>query len=208
MIAVIKGNACLDHRRALDMMFEDRKRLFVDLLGWNVPVVAGRFEVDHFDDEHAIYLVEIDRAGGHAGSMRLIPSERPHILDSLFASLCKAGVPVSSSTVEITRLCLPARHGATERLAIRNRLISAMVDYALGAGIDALTGVVEMRFLTQVLAMGWRCEPLGAPQRIHGRLLGAFRISVDADTPARLVATGIYVSATIASASARARAAA
>ena len=24
-------------------MFEDRRRLFVDLMRWNVPVVAGRF---------------------------------------------------------------------------------------------------------------------------------------------------------------------
>jgi acyl-homoserine lactone synthase len=45
---------------ALRAMFEARKRVFVDLLKWDVPVLGGRFEVDQFDDEHAAYLVLSD----------------------------------------------------------------------------------------------------------------------------------------------------
>nr|WP_298188955.1 acyl-homoserine-lactone synthase [Novosphingobium sp.] len=36
-------------------MFAARKAVFVDLLGWNVPVVDGKYEVDQFDTPSARY---------------------------------------------------------------------------------------------------------------------------------------------------------
>ena len=193
MITVHRGNCPTQCRLALRPMFEDRKRLFVDLLGWQVPVVAGDYEIDRFDDVRAVYLVDSDEGDPHLGSMRLLPTEHPHILDTLFPGLCDGFVPRGPAIYEITRLCLPTRLGAARRLEARNRLISAMIDRALATGLEALTGVVEMNFLNQILDMGWDCRPLGAPQRSDGRLLAAFRIDLDADTPARLETTGIYV---------------
>lgn len=192
MISIIHGRGDTRRRPLLDGMFADRKRLFVDLLAWNVPVVAGRFEVDQFDDQYATYIVAGERQTGHDGSLRLLPTNRPHILDSLFEGLCPEGVPTGLGTYEITRLCLPTRHHAVERLRIRNRLISAMVDHALDYGILMLTGVVAEPFRRQVLAMGWRADALGPAQVINGVQLGAFRIHIDGDTPGRLAATGIY----------------
>lgn len=192
MIDIIGTQHRAAFANAFDTMFADRKALFVDLLGWDVPVVDDRYEIDQFDDAQAVYVVALDAAGDHRGSLRLLPSNRPHILDSLFAPLCAAGVPRGSSVWEITRLCLPSRLGAARRLAIRNQLISAMVDHALEVGIDRLTGVVEVGFRKEVLAMGWLAEPLGPAMRIDGANLGAFAIHVAADTPDRLRWTGIY----------------
>lgn len=179
---------------ALDLMLEDRKRLFVDLLGWNIATTASRFEIDQFDGGSAIYIVASDQAEPHLGSMRLLPTTQPHILSELFAALCDAPPPRDPQISEVTRLCLPARHGARRRLAIRHRLISAMVDHALATGIERMTGVVEASFLEQVLVMGWRAVPLGPPRRIEGALLGAFLIEIDQTTPDRLAANGIYTS--------------
>lgn len=192
MISIINSTGDARRRPLLDAMFADRKRLFVDLLRWDVPVVAGCFEVDQFDDEHATYIVAGEWRTGHEGSLRLLPTDRPHILDTLFPALCPGGVPTGFDTYEITRLCLPTRHHAIDRLRIRNRLISAMVDHALKVGINTLTGVVAEPFRRQVLAMGWRADALGPAQVIDGAHLGAFRIHVDGDTPDRLAATGIY----------------
>jgi N-acyl-L-homoserine lactone synthetase len=72
-----------------------------------------------------------------------------------------------------------------------------MVDHALAGGIETLTGVVEMNFLSQILDMGWRCQPLGAPAKYDGRLLAAFRIDLDGNTPAALFAAGIYRAGTL-----------
>lgn len=129
--------------------------------------------------------------------MRLLPTARPHILDTLFPMLCEAGVPTGTAVAEITRLCLPCRFGAERRLEIRNRLISAMVDHAIANQITTLTGVVTASFLAQIMMMGWRCERLGQPVDHRGASLAAFRITVEADTPEHLAATGIYRAGTI-----------
>jgi acyl-homoserine lactone synthase len=173
-------------------MFEDRKKLFVDVLGWSVPVVGGRFEQDRYDGGDAIYLIALDDRGDHAGSMRLLPTTSPHILSDLFPDLCAGVVPTGPAIFEITRLCLPTRHVAAARLDIRNRLISAMVDYALCNGIEGLTGVVEASFLLKVLAMGWNCRPLGSVQRKARQTLGAFQIDITPETPGLLALRGIY----------------
>lgn len=192
MIRIIRGRDYQAHGPALASMFEDRKKLFVDLLGWDVPVVEGRYEVDAYDGANATYIVALDAHGMHQGSMRLLPATRPHLLDTLFAELCADAVPRGPDVFEITRLCLPTRHTAAARLEIRNALITAMVDHALANGIGTLTGVVEDRFRKEVLAMGWLAEPLGPAIHRDGKLLGAFAIHLAADTPARLRWTGIY----------------
>lgn len=197
MITIYRDNCPTQCRAALRPMFEDRKRLFVDLLGWRVPVIAGDYEIDQFDGRRCVYLIDADAQEPHLGSMRLLPTEGPHILDTLFPGLCDGFVPRGPSIWEITRLCLPTRLGAERRLEVRNRLISAMVDHALAERIEALTGVVEMNFLNQILDMGWNCQPLGPPMRSEGRLLAAFRIDLDVDTIPALLTTGIYQAGTL-----------
>jgi N-acyl-L-homoserine lactone synthetase len=193
MIHIVQGMTDPASAHALETMFVDRKRLFVDLLGWDVPIVDGRFEMDRFDGGDATYLIACDGVGHHIGSMRLLPSIQPHILDTLFAELCDGEIPRGAHIFEITRLCLPSRLGAAERLRVRNDLITAMVDHALGSGITVLTGVVQADFRRQVLDMGWRCAALGPELEIGRRPLGAFRLEIEPDTPDRLIATGIYI---------------
>ena len=176
----------------LQAMFEARKQVFVDLLKWDVPVLDGRYEIDQFDDEHAVYLIVADAVGKHLGSARLLPTSRPHILDSLFPSLCAGEPPRSADCFEITRFCLGRNQNARERLETRNRLVSALTQYALENGIFTYTGVAELAWLQQILAFGWRCRPLGLPQVIGGRTLGALRIDIDLDTPALLAANDIF----------------
>jgi acyl homoserine lactone synthase len=179
-------------------MFEDRKRLFVDLMRWDVPIIDGRFEIDQFDGPEATYIVahgaEARKSAGlHHGSMRLLPTAAPHILGDLFPGLAGKEVPRGNDVSEITRLCLPTRLGASERTSVRNRLISAMVDHALESGIRTLTGVVRPAFCETVLVLGWRAAALGPVQLVAGQSLAAFRVEIDAETPALLDATGIYV---------------
>ena len=177
---------------ALREMFEARKRVFVDLLKWEIPVLEERYEVDQFDDEHATYLIVPDEAGGHAGSARLLKTGRPHILDTLFPELCEVPLPRGPQVLEITRFCLGRACGAQARIETRNRLVSGLVRYALENGIETYTGVAEMGWLSQILAFGWRCRPLGLPRPIEGKMLGALRIDISDETPALLEANGIY----------------
>lgn len=192
MIHILDNHLAVESRPLLQAMFADRKRLFVDLFGWNVPVVDGQYEMDQFDNADTIYIVVADDDGGHAASVRLFPSTRPHMLGTLFPHLCPLGVPVDQATWESTRLCLPQRHGAERRRELRNMLFSAMVDVALDRGIERYTGVIPDPFRKEVLSLGWQAEPLGPAVRIPGGPIGAFLIHVGPDTPERLGWTGVY----------------
>jgi N-acyl-L-homoserine lactone synthetase len=194
VIRIVETYLAADDRRPLETMFADRKQQFVDLFEWQVPVVDGRYEMDQFDTAAAVYIIAADASGAHQASMRMLPSLQPHLLGNLFPHLRPAGVPIGDRIWESTRLCLPSRHGAARRLVLRNALISAMVDFALARGIERITGVIPEGFRKQVLAMGWRAEPLGPAVRIKGGPIGAFAIEIGGDTPERLCWTGVYCS--------------
>jgi len=170
----------------LRAMFAARKSVFVDLLKWDVPVLDGAYEVDQFDDVHATYLILAEPDGTHLGSARLLPTTRPHILDSFYADLCDDAPPRDADIFEITRFCLDRRLTAGERRQVRDTLVSALVDHALATGIAAYSAIAEMGWFQQILAFGWRCMPLGLPRVIDGTMLAAFRIEITPETPSLL----------------------
>ena len=191
MVIVRSGHGSPSTDDGLKAMFEDRKRVFVDLLRWDVPVLEDRFEIDEFDDSQATYLIVNDLAGDHLGSCRLLPTTRPHILGSLFSDLCASPPPTGPRVFEITRFCLSRRQPAAARRRTRDALVRGLADYALGAGITTYTGVAELAWLQQILAFGWDCRPLGPPAPRDGRMLGALAIKIDHRTSALLAANGI-----------------
>lgn len=191
MLHVLRFGARPVPDKVMRSMFAARKAVFVDLLKWDVPVLDGQFEVDQFDNEHAHYLVLADADGGHLGSARLLPTERPHILDSFYPELCEEAPPRAADTHEVTRFCLDRSLCARDRRAVRDTLVTALAEHALGSGIARYTAIAEMGWLQQILAFGWRCRPLGLPVTIAGKMLGALSIEIDADTPRLLAEAGI-----------------
>ncbi|MCC2977134.1 autoinducer synthase [Sphingomonas sp. PL-96] len=191
MIQLIQAKADPTRHAVLRNMFAARKQVFVDLLGWDVPVLAGTYEVDQFDNEAARYLVITDDDGKHLASTRLLPTTRPHLLGDLFPMLCEAGVPTDRHVFEITRFCLDRSLTAHRRRELRNALVVALVDHAHATGIRAYSAITGMSWFQQILAFGWRCRPLGLPQIIQGEMLVAIEITIDADTRPRLAAAGI-----------------
>jgi len=177
--------------RVMRGMFAARKAVFVDLLKWDVPVLDGAFEVDQFDTEHAHYIVLTDANGGHLGSARLLPTLRPHILDSLYPELCDRDPPRAEDIFEITRFCLDRSLCAAERRTVRDTLVTALAEHALARGVTGYTAIAEMAWFQQILAFGWRCRPLGLPMMVGGKMVAALRIEIDRDTPRLLTEAGI-----------------
>lgn len=188
MLHVVQSAAPPVRDAVLRSMFAARKSVFVDLLKWDVPVLDGRYEVDQFDDVHATYLVLTEPDGTHLASARLLPTMRPHILDSFYGDLCEDAPPRDADTFEITRFCLDRRLSARERREMRDTLVSALVDHALAVGITAYSAVAAMGWFQQILAFGWRCTPLGLPRIIDGTMLAALRIKITPETPSLLEA--------------------
>ncbi|PTQ08261.1 autoinducer synthase [Sphingomonas oleivorans] len=187
MIRLITSDNRSAYPSLVQAMHADRKRVFVDMLRWNIAHDECQ-ERDEFDDEFAEYLILHDPSTGeHLASMRLLRTDRPHLLSSAFAHLCDKGVPSSCDIFEITRFCVAPRGRAADRRAARNRLVRAMVEYALLTDIRAFTAVCNMRFLSEVLSAGWRCRPLGLPMVEQGELVGALMIEIDTATLGSLI---------------------
>ena len=176
----------------LQAMFEARKRVFVDLLNWDVPVLGDRYEVDQFDTEEATYLILTGKNAEHRASARLLRTDRSHILADLFPYLCEGPLPMGATTREITRFCIEPRLDRVERRTARDQLVTAFVEHALQSGITDYTAVATRAWHRQISAFGWKCRALGPCRRVGEEWLVALHIEIDAATPADLAANGIY----------------
>lgn len=199
LLTIDSTNRAFEHK-AMRSMFEARKRVFIDLLKWDVPALANRFELDQFDDIDATYLIVTNAEGDHLASARLLLTTRPALLDSLFPALVEGVVPQGADVLEITRFCLSPGIGAPQRRAARNTLLVGLAEYALANDIRTYTGVAELAWFRQIQTFGWDCRSLGEPVLHRGQALVGLRIDIDEATVARLAGAGIVSDAAAASA--------
>ena len=183
------ANGVPDH--ILRGMFTARKSVFVDLLKWDVPVLADLYEIDQFDGEHASYLVLTGEDDAHMASARLLPTTRAHILGDIFPELCDEPAPRGEAILEITRFCLDRSLNARDRRVVRDALVNAIVDHALAHNITTFTAIAEMGWYSQILSFGWHCTPLGLPHSDGSKTIAALAIAIDSTTPGLLDAAGI-----------------
>ena len=181
MIQVITHKNAANHTHLLRGMHRDRKAVFIDGLGWDLHVHADDLEIDQFDNEDAVYIiVSDDDTGCHLGSLRLLPTTKPHLLTEVFSHLCAEGPIVDPKAWEISRFCLTPSHA--KDMAVRRLILLGLVEYALAYGITRYTCVTHMSFLTRLLAVGWECEPLGLPGEDRGGQIGALLIKITPET--------------------------
>jgi acyl-homoserine lactone synthase len=168
----------------IDTMHRDRKRVFVDRLKWDLRVFDGEREVDQFDTDDAVYIVEAS-AGRHLASLRLLPTMKPHLLGEVFPFLCDGDVPREEDIWELTRLCITPDADKEEAGRLRGIVWLGALRYAFARGIRKFTGVTHAQFLSQVLAAGLNVEPLGLPQVYRGDLIGAHVVHISPDDAKR-----------------------
>ena len=187
MIDLVLPEARFGFAGALMEMHHDRKQVFVDRFGWRLPAKGSWLEVDQFDDDYAVYLLARSDEGRHQGSVRLLPSSRPHMLDTLFSHLCPAGVPGGDDIWEISRLVTnPVDASGTSLLKIHRLLALALVEFAVENGIRSYTLVAEAHRVPALLSVGWSVMPLGLPTMTEGEELQALRIDIHPGTLARM----------------------
>lgn len=182
MIRLVDARNRTAHGGLLRAMHADRKRVFVDMLRWNIPHDRDG-ESDRFDGDRAQYLILQNPATrAHLGSLRLLATDRPLLMSEVFSDLCPGGVPRGPAIREITRFCVAPRGRAADRRLARNRLVRALVEYALLTGISAFTAACHMGFLSEVLSAGWSCRPLAPPRMVEGSPVGALLIDISPAT--------------------------
>lgn len=148
-------------------MHLQRRQVFVDTLGWPLPL-AGEVESDQYDDDDGVIylLVKDDLRGRVRASVRLLQTDRPHLLLDMFPGLCDGPVPRGPKVWEISRFCpcptLVRRH---DRLASLWQIICGCLEAALTCGIEQLTLVANKALRPLALNCGWEAVSLGATRR-------------------------------------------
>jgi N-acyl-L-homoserine lactone synthetase len=187
-VDLILPHSRFDYAAPLMQMHRDRKRVFVDTLGWKLASAYSWLEIDDFDDHRAVYLLARSLiSGDHEGSVRLLPTDGPHMLSSLFRDLCAGPVPTGPDCWEISRLVSrPAEIAGASVLKVHRLLALALVEFALLNKIKRYTLVTEANRVPALLSVGWAVSPLGLPTLCMGQDLQALQISISATTLSRM----------------------
>jgi N-acyl-L-homoserine lactone synthetase len=163
MIITIEQSDYPIYEHLLDETFIARRQVFLDRLHWDVTISEGR-ERDAFDDCAPLYVVSVDPLTGVSrGSLRLLPTSGPTMLNSVFKTMFTESVSVSSPLIwECTRFC--THPNATDLLnphgisAITSELLLGICEVGLQSGIDQIVGVFDQRMVRIYRRAGWSPE--------------------------------------------------
>jgi len=164
-----------------------RHKVFVENLGWDLPVAERGLERDQFDRADTLYVVAHDEQGCVCGCARLLPTTQDYLLGSVFPHLMGGQQPACSPEIwELSRYStqavsadVPSREAARERFRV---LLRAVVCAAAEMGA---TRLITFSFLgVERLARGFgiHVHRAGAPQTVDGKSVVAFWIELDQQT--------------------------
>lgn len=179
MMHLVTGENRQTYRRELREMHAHRKQVFVDQLQWPLPC-EGELEFDDFDSDAAVYLLHFDAKGRLSASARLLPTDRSHLLDTVFPHLCESAVPRGQFIWEATRFC-PSPHiqAPQARRALLGEIIAGILEAGLLFGMTEVTFVAGGALKPLALASGWTARPLGPTQRYLRDRVTACIASID-----------------------------
>lgn len=146
----------------LAQMHRQRKAVFVDGIGWDVPVVDD-LEIDAYDRDDTLYLIsKADPETPVRASARLLPTVRPHLMSDLFEPACTGGVPRGPDIWEASRFCpSPLLRNRRERIEMLWEIIAGIMETALLFGINQVTFAANAGLLPLALDCGWHTRVLG-----------------------------------------------
>ncbi|MEP2531821.1 acyl-homoserine-lactone synthase [Shimia sp.] len=138
-------------------MFLDRADQFKTRLEWDVTVDDKGEERDEYDALNPLYVIWEKPDGTHGGSMRLLPTTGPCMVNDHFLHLTD-GVRIESPLIwECTRFCL-ARDTEPRTAAA---LMLAGGEVMTGFGVEHYVGVFDARMVRIYRLIGSSPEVLG-----------------------------------------------
>jgi len=185
MFVIIQAHEYQKYAFILDQMFRLRKKVFADILGWNVPVI-GPFERDSYDSLCPAYLVWCDETRTRLyGGMRLMPTTGPTLLYDVFrATFPQAANLVAPGIWEGTRMCIDEEAIADDFPDVDagrafSMLLLALCECALDHGIHTMISNYEPHLKRVYKRAGAEVEELGRADG-YGKYpvcCGAFEVS-------------------------------
>ena len=107
MLRFIYGKDFPRYPKLYRSMFLDRADQFKTRLGWDVTVDPLQEERDKYDLQNPLYVIWQTSSGVHGGSMRVLPTLGPCMLNQYFSHVIEGSKIESPHIRECTRFCLP-----------------------------------------------------------------------------------------------------
>ncbi|MEM5370912.1 acyl-homoserine-lactone synthase [Paraburkholderia azotifigens] len=167
-----------------------RYQVFVERLGWALPVDEPNMEWDKYDREDTIYVIAREDCGSGSicGCARLLPTTRPYLLKDLFPELLANDLPPPEShdVWELSRFAasvdvpswMPEGH-CTWRV---RPLLASVVQCAARLGARQLIGVTYLSMERLFRRIGVHVHRAGPPLSIDDRIVVACWIDIDEQT--------------------------
>ncbi|WP_136443045.1 acyl-homoserine-lactone synthase [Pacificoceanicola onchidii] len=157
MIRYVYGEDLHKFPRLARTMFEDRAAQFKSRHDWDVSVDEDGLERDEYDHDNPLYIIWQNADGTHGGSLRLMPTMGPTMVNDHFTHLTD-GVTIKSPLIwECTRFCLAkgARPGVAAALMLAAGHI--MEEF----GVEHFVGVIFAHMVRVFRRIGSCPEVLG-----------------------------------------------
>jgi len=137
-------------------MFRQRKAVFVDGVGFEIPVI-GDMEIDAYDRGDTLYLLAKDRPDGRLlASVRLLTTKGPHLMCELFDAADREWMPGGATVWEASRFCTaPGVRDQGRRHALLWEIICGVIETGLLYGIDEVIFTASRALLPLALHCGW-----------------------------------------------------
>ncbi|MFN7011479.1 MAG: acyl-homoserine-lactone synthase [Allorhizobium sp.] len=192
MIRIINGANRNDHPAEIAAMHRLRKRVFHDFLKWDVTV-KGDWEIDHYDDVNPTYVLSYSPAGQLRGSLRLLPTLGPNMLDDTFPVLLGDRPDIRSAEIwESSRFCIEpeiSQDRSSNQVTIAAaELMCGVGEIGLASGLSHIVTVTDVFLERMFRRMGCPGERIAEPHKIGSVFAVAVAWEVTPDLLARMKA--------------------
>jgi acyl homoserine lactone synthase len=165
-----------------------RHQIFVEQLGWSLPLANDGLERDQYDRDDTVYVVAHDESGSICGCARLLPTTRPYLLKDIFPLLIagRAAAPQSPDVWELSRFAVSQRAakgaGESSHAWDFRSMLASVVRCAAQLGARRLIGVTYLSMERLFRRIGVHAHRAGPAQSIDGKMVVACWIDIDSQT--------------------------
>ena len=169
------GEAWISHHRL-------RYRMFVERQQWTVPHFR-QIEYDEFDTPAATYILTVDDEFRALGTLRLIPTTRPYMVESLWPDLVDEELPHRDTIWEASRFGCDRNLDAASRRRVVAELLLGCQEFGVANGISKYLAVMPLPIFKCVIAAnGCPVTLFRSTPRLHRHQIAAAYIDVSPAT--------------------------
>jgi acyl homoserine lactone synthase len=164
-----------------------RYKVFVEHLGWDLPITQIGSERDQFDRPDTLYIVVKDSSDRICGCARLLPTTQPYLLNSMLPGLMgNQKAPESTEVWELSRYTtqlvngeITTREEATGRF---RSLLKSVCEAAFNRGAKRLISFSALGVERIARSFGINVHRVGPSQFMDGKAIVAFWVELDEQT--------------------------